>query len=233
MTVTTTDTPEAEALRVAIDRQMLDYRTATPCIVTAVSANGTTVDVQPAIPMTRRVDGVQSIRLSQVSGVPIHMFGSTSKGLFVVPPISAGDDGWLVVSDRALDNWQFGEGVNNAPDAETPRHHDLTDAFFLPGAQRASGAIESVPTDAIQLRNRSGTCILSVSDTAIKGTTPSGAMIDLEAGESKLIGAGGSISAGPAGVAIVGALTINGAPFLGHKHKDVQTGTSNSGEVAP
>lgn len=233
MTISTTDTPEAEALRVTIDRQMLDYRTATPCIVEAVSSDGTTVDVRPAIPMTRRVDGVESIALPQINGVPIAMFGSTKMGLFVVPPITAGDEGVLVISDRALDNWQFGEGIRPSPDAQTPRHHDITDAIFYPGVQRISGAIVAMPTDEIQLRNRAGTCLLAVSDTAIRGTEPGGATINLSAGQSTLTGSAGSITAGAAGVAITGALSINGKPYLGHQHSNVQNGPNSSGGVVP
>lgn len=233
MTTITTDTPEAEAQRVAFDRQALGLRTATPCIVVSVSEDGTTVDVTPAISMTRRVDGAQEVAMPTVSGVPIAMYGSTKLGLFVVPPISEGDEGMLVISDRALDNWQFGSGVSVAPDSASPRHHDITDAMFYPGVQRSSGAIAGMPTDSIQLRNRAGTCALSVSATEINGIAPGGAAINLAAGETSLTGSAGSITAGAAGVAIVGPLTINGAPYVNHKHLNVQVGTGQSGGVVP
>lgn len=232
MTITTTDTPEAEAGRVAFDRQSLDLRTATPCIVVAVSADGTTVDVTPAISMTRRVEGAQELKLPSINGVPIAMYGSTSLGLFVVPPISKGDEGILVISDRALDNWQFGEGVSVAPDAASPRHHDITDAMFYPGVQRSSGAIEGMPTDAIQLRNRDGDCKLSVSNTVINGIAPGGAAINLAAGSATLTGSAGSISAGAAGVSIIGPLSINGKPYTGHNHP-VTSAPGNTGGVNP
>ena len=59
-----------------------------------------------------------------------------------------------------------------APLGPSPRHHDLTDAAFIPGLQRASGAIPGYPTNALELRNRAGTCKLALNDSGITITAP-------------------------------------------------------------
>lgn len=213
MTTITNDTPEAEALRVAIDRQALGLRTATPGIVVSVDPQGRTVDVQPAMSMRDTTTGrLKPLQLPVVRGVPLHVLGSTTLGLFVAVPLVPGDEGLLIVCDRALDNWQTGSGVQMAPDAETPRHHDITDATFWPGLQRLSGAIPDYPTDAIEIRNRAGGTVLSVSPTAITSTV----------GEVVM-----AITA--AGVDITGSIRVNGVDIgpdhiHHHDHGGLTTG---------
>ncbi len=226
MTTITADTSEAESQRVMFDRQAIELRTAMPCIVVAVSSNGTTVDVQPAISQTQRLDGnVNQVNLPIVRGVPIAVMGSTIAGLFVCIPISAGDDGLLIVCDRAIDNWQYGDGVSRTPDFETPRHHDITDAIFYPGAQRISSEIPSYPTNALELRNRAGTCKHSVSNDTITSIVPGGASMIMT----------GNTTAFTGNVTIsqnlnIGGSTIgNGVNLNTHVHSGVQVGAGNTG----
>jgi hypothetical protein len=183
MTTTTTDTPEDEALRVLIDRQLIQQERAMPCVVQAVSADGTTVDVIIAISKETVIEG-QRMPLGDrvIRGVPIKLYGSTTLGLFVCPPIQPGDDGEIVAQDRALDNWQHGEGVQMPPPMQTPRHGDFTDGMFYPGAQRANGAIANFPTDALTLQNRTGTTVLSLKDGEIKAMVGSTEIVITPAG---------------------------------------------------
>lgn len=187
MTLTTTDTPDDEALRIQIDRELIKKERAMPCVVEAVSADGTTVDVIVAISKETVIEG-QRVPLGDrvIRGVPIKLYGSTTLGLFVCPPIQKGDDGELIAMDRAIDNWQHGEGVQMPPAMQTPRHGDFTDGMFYPGAQRAGGSIANFPTDALTLQNRTGTTVLSLKDSEIKAMvgpveviiTPAGIIIN-------------------------------------------------------
>jgi hypothetical protein len=173
MTIQSVDTPEPDSLRAFIDRQMLDYRTAIPCVIVSSSADGTTVDVQPAVSLQQRIDGTRRpVALPIIRGVPVAMMGSSSLGYFVCPPLVAGDDGLLIVCDRAIDSWQFGSGIEMPPASQTPRHHDLTDAVFYPGLSRRSNAIPGYPTAALELRNRAGTVKMTLSDSGIEFTGP-------------------------------------------------------------
>lgn len=169
MTISTTDTPDDEAARVLIDRQMMKYDGPTPAIVQNVATNGNAVDAQPAIDQTVNLDGVKSaMPRAQVRGAPVMMYGSTSKQMFICPPISAGDDGVLFPMMRALDNWQHGGGNGPPPDMQSPRHSDLGDSMFYPGALRDSVQIENYPTEAITIQNAAASTVLSVKDGEIK-----------------------------------------------------------------
>lgn len=224
MTTTTSDTSDAEALRVFFDRMAGTLRTSTPCVVVAFDGDGKTVDVQPTIAMTRRVDGVQSVPLPIIRGVPILMYGSTKLGLFVCPPLGPGDEGWLMVSDSALDNWQYGNQgqIASPPDAESPRHHDITDVVFFPGAQRMDGDIADYPDTAIQLRNRDGTTVVSLDETSIETKVVGGAGMRQEGtltsfdgnmfvdGNLSLSGVGGGNMTLSGSVTITDSLTVGG-----------------------
>lgn len=188
MTLTTTDTPDDEALRVAVDRQLLKKDGPTPSIVTNVATGGQSVDSQPAIDKVQRLEGVtQPIPRAEVRGAPTMMYGSTTNGLFICPPISSGDDGLLIPMMRALDNWQHGEGNQPPPDMQTPRHSDLGDSAFYPGLLRDSQSIANYPTDAITIQDREASTVLSVKVGEIKLTV--GAMtVTLDATGLHIVG---------------------------------------------
>lgn len=210
MTTTTTSTDDAEAQRVQFDRLALGLRTATPGIVVAVDPSGRWVDVQPAVSLVQRLEDTQTLPMPVVRRVPLHVYGSTSLGLFVCAPVAPGDDGLLIASDRALDNWQFGAGVDAPPDAASPRHHDITDVVFVPGLQRDSTAIPSYPTAALELRTQDGTTKISIAPGAI--TLRVGAFV--------------------LGLTAAG-LTIDGHPYLAHTHTGVSRGGAATDPVTP
>lgn len=194
MTITTTDTDEAESLRVAIDRQLLKKDGPTPAIVTNVATGGQSVDSQPAIDKVQRLEGVsQPIPRAEVRGAPTMMYGSTVNGLFICAPITAGDDGLLIPMMRALDNWQHGEGNGPPPDMQTPRHSDLGDSAFYPGLLRDSQSISNYPTDAITIQDKEASTVFS-----------------LKVGEIKLTVGAMTVTLDATGLHIVGPVDING-----------------------
>lgn len=194
MTIVTTSTDDAEAMRVLIERQLLNRDYMLPCVVRAVSSDGTTVDVTPAISKSKNMDGTRTpLEEVLIKGVPIALYGSSTLGLFACPPIRPGDDGVIWAADRAIDDWQHGEGVQMAPPMATPRSGDFTDALFYPGAQRKSGAIQSFPSDRFTIQNRAGTTVASVKDDEVS----------IVVGTTRIV-------VTPAGVEIVGNVTHTG-----------------------
>lgn len=220
MTMATNDSGGGEQLRILFDRLALQLRTATAAVVVAVDPSGRFVDVQPAVSLAQQVDGQsKEVRLPVIRGVPLQLLGSTTKGLFVAVPVSVGDDGLLVITDRALDNWQHGAGVSRPPDMPTPRHHDMTDAVFVPGLQRMSGAVPSYPANAVQLRNRAGTCLAEVGPDHVFAKVPGGAQMLVDGDTVTITGklvVTQSISA-PSVVA-------GGKELTNHRHGGVSTG---------
>lgn len=169
MTLATTDTPDDEAARILIDRQLQKQDGPTPAIVQNVATGGQTVDAQPAIDQTVTLEGVKTaMPRAQVRGAPVMMYGSTTKQMFICPPISGGDDGILFPMMRAIDNWQHGSGNGPPPDMRSPRHSDLGDSVFFPGVLRSSSDIQNYPTEAITIQNAAASTVLSIKDGEIK-----------------------------------------------------------------
>lgn len=213
MTIATVDMPDDEAARILIDRQMLKYDGPTPAIVTNIATGGQSVDAQPAIDQTVILEGVRSaMPRAEVRGAPVMMYGSTTKGIFICPPISSGDDGVLFPMMRALDNWQHGEGNRPPPDMQTPRHSDLSDSVFYPGVLRSSGEIANYPSEAMTIQDVEGSTVLSIKPGEIKATV--GAV---------------SITIDAAGIHIVGPVDIQGllalAGDLGQQGNQLIVGT--------
>ena len=88
-------------------------------------------------------------------------------------PIKAGDDCLLIFSDRALDEYVKTGGIQRVT-AESfrnvsPRHHDLTDPFCIPGLTTAANAISNWNQDAIELRNTDRSVFMSIYADRIEG----------------------------------------------------------------
>lgn len=235
MTMLSNASSDAEALRVAIERQTLGLRVAVPCVVQAVDPSGRFVDVLPAVSLAQQLDGAtKAVHLPVVRGVPVHVLGSTALGLFVAVPITPGDDGLLIVCDRALDNWQHGDGVQMPPLSASPRHHDLTDAVYIPGLQRMSGAIPAFPADELQIRNRAGTCMLAVGAGYVRVEVPGGAVLEAQ-GDTVTVTGKLVVSVSVTSPAVVAqtSLKVQGVEMDEHLHSDVTTGSDNSGPPVP
>jgi len=101
--------------------------TAMPAIIDKVNSDGT-VSALPAISTVLDFEGEEVTKaLARVNNVPVFVM---SLGSFSIRmEAKAGDEGILLFSQRALDDWkQYG-------DVRPPtnrRFHELTDAFFLP-----------------------------------------------------------------------------------------------------
>ena len=221
MTLATANTAPEELERIAFDRQSARLRTATPGILTAVHSNGT-VDVQPAIMQVTTLDGVRSDEpLSVVTGVPtIFSYYAQTLGLSITLPMQAGDEGLLIVADRSIDHWQVASGVQAAAEPVSPRHHNLTDALFVPGAVSEPNAIANVSNDAIQIRNRDASTCVSLREDEIV----------LQVGSSTITVVDGliTLSAGGSTITLGDAVGIRSST-LTHNGKDIGDTHAHSG----
>ena len=159
---------------IEFDRFSLNLRTATPGVIVAFHSDTNLADVQPAIPMrVKRQDSDNSaasfycVNLPVIMNVSVSLPRSRLAGLFMTVPIKAGDDCLLIFSDRALDEYVKTGGIQRVT-AESfrnvsPRHHDLTDPFCIPGLTTAANAISNWNQDAIEIRNSDASVKLSIN----------------------------------------------------------------------
>lgn len=113
------------ALTALVDRRLSLIRTATMARVESVELDGWRVTVQPLI---REPIGGTVITLTPIPRVPV--WRPRSGGMILSLPVAAGDTGLLLILDRAAGEFKRLGGVVDPVDQ---RHHDLSDAIFLPG----------------------------------------------------------------------------------------------------
>ena len=167
MTAVTNSTDDATALRIAIQRAMLNLHTAMPCVVKSVTIddNSTTVTVTPAI---KQIEGAKHVAIPDLTGVPVITPGSQTGGLFLTVPLAPGDEGLLVFAERSIDNWQEKGGVQPPAQPIVARSHSLTDAFFIPGAMSDPKAVQNYSLNTLELRNADASVKVAVSESSVR-----------------------------------------------------------------
>lgn len=211
--------------RYALDGRQAMIWTAMPGIVQSVNWNEMTCVIQPAIQgvQTNPDDTETFVDLPQLVDCPI-CFPSAG-GFTLTLPMKPDDEVLVIIASRCIDAWWQSGGVQQPMEI---RMHDLSDGFALPGPRSLPKvALLTTPVNPnnAQLRNDAGTCYLEI--------TPAG-KINLVA---------------PAGVGIVGPLTVMGTiaatgevvantattpiPLSAHLHPGVTAGGADTGAPIP
>jgi len=152
-----------------------DLYTCMPGIVDRVNDDGT-VSVLPTIStIVVNDDGEQQVNLPKINKVPVHSVGSG--GYSISLKVEKGDEGILIFSQRALDDWKkFGD----IRPPSNRRFHEATDAFFLPGASSNKNRI-ATPTDGLEIKHADGMKITVQTDSA-SIETPDGTVFNISEG---------------------------------------------------
>lgn len=136
------ETPtQAQVLQAAIDAALLEVHTWLPCKITRVRSNAK-VDIQPQIKRKFK-DGVL-IDLPIIQNVLVVHPRGADYGVKL--PIAVGDTGIGLFCERSLDVWAVSGGQVDPKDG---RHHQLTDAIFIPGLYPSSNQIAGAATDMV------------------------------------------------------------------------------------
>ncbi len=111
-------------IRLAISNSMLSVHTSMPAIVVSVNSDGT-VDLSPAVKRVRHDDSEYELPI--IPTVPVSY--PSSKAYEISFPMSVGDEGLLIFSERDISGFLSTGKVSRPP---VLRKHDLTDAIFFP-----------------------------------------------------------------------------------------------------
>lgn len=231
-----------ETLRMAFASMVSRVWAAMPGIIQAVTHNGNTVEVQPAINgRVRQQDGTfEPIQLPKLVDVPICWQGGG--GATWTFPIAAGDECLVVFASRCIDQWwangwtapQGQDGadgkpvnvLNNPPEF---RMHHISDGFALVGVRSMPRAFTSFDASTARLRTDDDSCYLEFDpvNKKLKGVFPGGITLN-----TVTIDSSGNVTSPQTitGQTQVVAGTGGSAVHLTtHEHSGVTAGSSNSG----
>lgn len=89
--------------------------------------------------------------------VPVHQYSVNNGNTFIYLPVKPGDLGMLVFCTRSIDTYLASspeEGAEvNPVYHDNPRHHDLSDAWFVPGIRPFQVALQNISADDIIIKN--------------------------------------------------------------------------------
>lgn len=145
-----------------INDSIQEIHTAMPGRIESIDYENGTADVQPV--MKKYLRNEEIIDYPLITNVPIVFPQGNGQDSFIVYPVRPGDSCLLIVSEQALDYWQFGmETDMNLP-------FDLTNAVCIPGLFQR-------PPDQFREANEHGAIIAKAGNTVLK-ISGNGVVID-------------------------------------------------------
>ena len=139
-----------ELLLQAIRAGMLDIHTCLPAKIHKYDAATQKADVIPLLKKKYKHKD-KPTDLPVINSVPVQWTSANGGKSFIHLPLKVGDFGIIVFSERSIDTWLSGEGDSVSP--EDPRHHDLSDAIFIPGVLPFKKALAISNPDNMLLKN--------------------------------------------------------------------------------
>ncbi|MCK5603276.1 hypothetical protein KAR91_15440 [Candidatus Pacearchaeota archaeon] len=156
----------AEVLQNAIRAEMLEIHTMLPAKVEKYDPDKQKASVSPLL-KKKYVDG-EIVQLPVINDIPVQWLSGGDA--FIHMPLKVGDIGMVIFAERSLDKWLSGDGSAVVPD--DPRHHNLTDAVFIPGISTFTEAFSVSNPDNITIKNNNITIELDPSGKIkIEGAT--------------------------------------------------------------
>lgn len=231
-----------ETLRMAFESMISRVWTALPGVIQAVTNNGNTVEVQPALNgRVRQTDGTyKPIQMPKLVDVPICWQGGG--GATWTFPVAAGDECLVVFASRCIDPWwqngfvapagqngADGKPVNMANNPTEWRMHNLSDGFAIVGVRSKKRAFATFDTTTARLRTDDDSCYVEfdpvnkkVKIVASGGVTINNVTFDSSGNvvSPQTITGQTQVVAGSGGGAV---------HLMSHTHSGVTSGGSNTG----
>ena len=226
-----------QALLLAMEGSKSTIWTAMPGIVQSFDPDKRTCVVQPSIQAAvwdaEEVQTWQTMPL--LPDCPVIFPGGG--GVTLTFPIQPGDEVLILIANRCIDNWWQRGGIQTQAEL---RMMDLSDGFCLPGIKSVPNVEPAISTTETQLRSQNGAVRIGLNPTTQQVSVVTPGAVNVQANTlgatvtgNASVAAGGVLTLSGSTVNITGILNINGAPYLAHRHTNVQNGPNSSGGVAP
>ena len=138
-----------EVLLEAIRAELLDVHTCLPCSIETYDHLTQMASIAPLL-RKKYTDG-EEVDVPIINNVPVQWPSGNGGASFVHMPLKKGDTGIAVFCERSLDRWLAGIGKTVTPN--DPRHHDLSDAIFIPGVLPFKKALPISSATSLYVKN--------------------------------------------------------------------------------
>ena len=140
----------AEVISKAIKSQLLDLHVSLPAKIESYNAAEQKANITPLLRKKYLKDDAE-VALPVINNVPVQWPSASGGSSFLHLPLKAGDVGMAIFCERSLDLWKSGDNSTVTPN--DPRHHNITDAIFIPGINAFKSALQNVSADNAVLQN--------------------------------------------------------------------------------
>ena len=143
----------AEVINDMIEAKILDIHVSMPGKVETYDHTQQKADIKPLLRKKYTVNGGTIVEIPVIPGVPVQWPSANAGAAYMHLPLKVGDLGLIIFTDRSIDTWLSGDGEITSPN--DPRHHDLSDAIFIPGIRPFKQPLSNTNADNFILQNGS------------------------------------------------------------------------------
>ncbi len=144
------DRTMARILRDAIAAQLYDLHVCLPARVEKYDHAKQKADIKPLLKKRYKAEAEET-ELPVVTAVPVQWPSAAGGASYLHLPLTKGDLGMALFCERSMDSWLQGGG--QTVDPKDPRHHDLSDAIFVPGLRPFGAPLAGTDPDNAILQN--------------------------------------------------------------------------------
>ncbi len=150
--MTENETPTlAEVINDMIEAKILDVHVSMPGKVDTYDHTQQKADIKPLLRKKYTVNGGTVVEIPVIPGVPVQCPAANNGAAYIHLPLKPDDLGLIIFTDRSIDTWLSGDGEITSPN--DPRHHDLSDAIFIPGIRPFKQPLSNTSADNFILQN--------------------------------------------------------------------------------
>jgi len=156
--IKTSKTPSlAEFVKKAIRKDLLEVHTSIPGRIKEYDESKQKATVVPLLKKKWRNTNGTLGDLPILNNVPVFSWSCNNKKTFIHLPLKPGDLGMIMFCSRSIDNYlssspQEGEAIRPVWH-NSPRHHDLSDAWFIPGILPFELSLKNISLNDIIIKN--------------------------------------------------------------------------------
>lgn len=210
-------TPEV-ATEAQIQQAQLNIHTALPASVVSFNPQNQTVTL--AVQVKQILTEGKTVQIPPLVDVPVSY--PRGGGFAVTFPLSAGDEGIAIFSERCIDGWWQSGRASEPLDF---RLHDFSDAMFIPGICSVPNAIKGFFNEGLSMQTLDGSTFIRITHGTIqiKGNIE-------HTGNTNQQGST-TVSTTLTAKNVVGTADVTAAGISGksHTHGGVESGSKTSG----